>query len=271
MNSSSCILLGGIICCSGYVSFATEPANLADDALDITPRIETLRQTLVANPADRAVRRELSALLNHRRERTLRSLLFLSEGLQAYIAGGSHAARGWLSPIKQSPEAWATIQAFSGVSVEQVFKADGELAEESLCPRCGGTGRQNCRRCTGTGARTCRKCGGWGKASKDVSIDPNAPCSECDAFGVVACDACRGYGVVRCDTCAGTGLTGSDSGPKVDPKTHAMLQETSAMARHLANGGLDLYSANALKCSPKLLCPPIDTAAETRGGTHGPP
>ena len=109
----------------------------------------------------------------------------------------------------------------------------------------------DCKLCGGAGIKLCPACKGSGR-QEGRSASRFAPCPTCRGTGAATCGACGGRGGATCTGCQGPGQpTASRVGLR--PSEVRRLAELIAIARHLRDGGLDLYSPDALHPSPQML------------------
>ena len=83
---------------------------------------------------------------------------------------------------------------------------------------------------------------------------PQAPgyalCPDCAGAGVIGCSACGGTGTVSCPACKSRPAA-HWSREHIAPEEGRRIRQVICKARRLGRGEIDLYTAGALKPSPK--------------------
>ncbi len=229
---------------------------------DPIDQITSLRAAVLADPYDADQVAALAELREAHDQQRLRSLAALAEGLDAYLAGRYDQAAEHLRAAMRSPQTVELADHVSLVALADLAAQCEGQARPDVCDRCGGTGSADCHACSASGQQRCPECKGRGEIRQRIAVqgkrktrylpsNREKTCPTCQGVGVVTCQICGGQGLLGCDQCQGA--LGQPLGtPILGDYTRESIQKTIAIARHLADGGLDLYSPSALEVSPKL-------------------
>lgn len=230
------------------------PAPAAATPAERAKRVSELARKVLNDPFDNKAIGELDRLRREQRRARLVALDRLSKGMAVYAKHGAGAAAMAMRDVLASPSVLALANANFSRSIQDILKglsapATSRPARTGRCSKCADMIEVDCPICRGLGAIGCSRCGGRGQGRSTGSPYSSVrDCVSCGATGMVACKKCGGTAVVPCPTCAKKtpGLTGA-----VDPIEADAAKRLSVMARHLRQGGVDLYSPDALKASPK--------------------
>jgi len=244
------------------IAAETQPAAPAGEAAagpEIDARAAALARKALADPLDAGAREKLAGLRRAQKRRDAAAYQALAQGLKAYIQAGPDMAAPALRKAAASPRAASLTQGLS----KPLGKVLAELGPSGLpgaqktkiCRKCGGTGRADCTasRCYASGMVPCTKCSGSGVIRVERPFPrPHeyALCPDCAGAGVVPCPVCGGVGTVPCPACKGK-AAGDWSGRHLTAEETRRIREVICKAGRLARGEIDLYTAGALKPSPK--------------------
>ena len=228
------------------------PNNPTPDKIE--NQIDSLTRTVLADPGNLDARQQLNQLRRQQQTRNQQAFDTLARGLHIYRMAGADAAGIWLETARANSYARA-LMASSSICLDDIIQERSTLADYPFCPHCGDTTRENCVACAGTGQRECPLCGGSGIRRHSPSADPNSVCPRCEHSGSIPCASCRGYGILRCRRCDNQHRS-QVSRRELDEETTAELNRIAELARYLRDGGIDLYTNQALSMTPAISEPP---------------
>jgi len=240
------------------------PARAAAPA-GLDQRIAALSTKVIADPLDAAAVQQLTALRAEQAKERREGLDALVNGLEAYLAKDYGKAATHLAKAAAASGVADIANVALLTSLDDVLKdcrtrrpsASATASRPKVCPICGGSGEADCPKCSGAGWLLCKACKGKG-TTKQVrnfgtrSSTYNAPCTRCTGRGEFQCPTCGGKGVVDCKCKGKQPDATAPSGPAALQSNAAeAIRKTIEMAKHLRDGGLDLYSPRAFEPSPK--------------------
>ncbi len=234
-------------------------ARPAAPAPDLDVRAAALAGRVLADPLDAAAREELERLRGGQRRRDASACRSLAQGLKAYLQAGPELAAPALRRAAGSAKAASLTQSLAK-PLERILADLGASAspvggKAKICRKCGGTGQADCtaQRCHASGMVSCPKCAGSGV----IRVEQPFPrghvyvlCPDCAGAGVIRCPVCGGGGTVPCSACK-SGPAGDWGRQHLAPDQASRIRQVICKARRLAAGRIDLYTAGALKPSPK--------------------
>jgi len=256
---------GYVACCAWGVATCLAPAPATRPAArtGLEDEIASAVKVLLANPVDSATSRRLEKLRRQQERQNKQGLDCLGQGLDHYLNGRSALAVQALKRAGRSPYAVALAGQLLSSSLDEILDASEKTIGPEICPVCGDTGWADCRSagCSGCGLKACPACKGTGYrdasrrgsdrgARRRPPPGPTTACDRCKGTGSVPCGDCRGRGVVPCPRC--TANRSGRSKPAIAPEAVEAVRKLIDLAGYLRDGGLDLYSPQALKRSPKL-------------------
>ncbi len=238
---------------------APAPASQPASAPAPTDEMADLCRTVLADPLDAAamVRLVELRLLEQRNRRAAFDALI--QALQSSLEGNRAAAHMAILKVREVPEVEKLAESMLGISLNDLAKSRNAEEPFTLCRSCGDTGLADCSHCRGTGIVNCSTCKGRGVLrGREAGRDPAdrsltiAPCPDCNAGGAMVCTHCAGRGTVPCRTCSRE----SDPRPGAalfDEPMLGNIRKLIAQARYLRDGGIDLFSPDALTCAPRMV------------------
>ncbi|MGB2822152.1 MAG: hypothetical protein WBF17_14305, partial [Phycisphaerae bacterium] len=226
---------------------------------DLDVRAAALAGKVLADPLDAAAREELVRLRASQRRRDAAACRALAQGLAAYLDAGPQLAAPALRKAAGSAKA-ASLTRSLAKPLDKIVAALEDAGsplpgKAKTCRKCGDTGRADCwaYRCNASGMVPCTKCTGSGVVSVERPF-PQAPgyalCPDCAGAGVIGCSACGGTGTVSCPACKSRPAA-NWSREHIAPEEVRRIRQVICKARRLGRGEIDLYTAGALKPSPK--------------------
>jgi len=230
---------------SCYASFLlADSSNSLGDSED---EIKDLCTIVLSNPIDSAAHRRLAGLRRQQLQQRRQALNALARGLTFYIDRRLQSTMPELSKAMQSRYVVDLANSILLTPLEDVLEECKKYKKpKTRCPSCLETRWAVCKDCSGSGATVCRECRGMGLAGGRFSRPGSSgECEGCRGSGYFECGECAGEGFVRCTRCvarnAGMGANEREA-----------IEKLIAMAVYLRNGGVDFFTQNALKCSPRL-------------------
>lgn len=255
-------LIGCAACCMWGVSICLAPslASRPTEEPSLAGEITRLRRAVLDDPLDSKTGAELIELRQSRQRQRRQALHGLIEGLQGYLEGKRATVRPGLAKAMQSPYAVSLARAILApvsLSLNQILEENKRALGPEACTVCGDTGLADCRKCSATGIKRCPSCKGTGhqRSRSDQagrSPGPASPCEQCKGKGAVPCPECNGRGAIQCRKCAAKAAREAAGAARPAPHEAGAVSKLIGVARYLRDGGIDLYSPDALKCSPKL-------------------
>ena len=239
------------------VALACGLAFAAEAEAPRTPEEETraLSRRVLADPHDAAAVERLKQLRAQEGVRRREPIDALTAGLEAYLEGDFRKAVAELRKAAASPWVLETANQVLLNPVDEVIEDCAKRAAASqqgggLCPECGGTGWEDCpmKSCYGAGTLLCPVCKGKGSGRPRGSTQ-TVLCPRCAGTGELRCKECNGAGVIRCARCGGKGAGGASW---VGTNAAEAIHKTLTRMRYLRDGGIGLFSPEALECAPKL-------------------
>jgi len=226
----------------------------AGETPNTASRIAELRTKVLADPGDKKSVGELMNLRIQQRKQREEGRTAAVKGLSAYLDGDFMGAAEQLRKVAAAPGVLAAANSLLLSPIDEIIadctrrsSASGRAA--NLCPVCGGTGWADCPAdtCYGTGTVVCPHCRGMGRGRHKTR-------------GIVECPKCRGTGYRRCPKCYGSGLVRCPKcGGAVNPEqvwvgsnAAAAIEKALTRLAYLRDGGVDLFSRDALEPSPRL-------------------
>jgi len=197
---------------------------------------------LPSNPFDLPLSKELATKSEQQEHQQQDALINLREGLIAYMNGHYEAAKQRLNKARQSEyvETWADSELLT--PLEDIHKkCEKALQDMSTCKKCDGSGLVACDACYGSGWTPCPQCRGKGKVSNGRM---SYPCKNCKGRGYEICKKCNGKTFKKCELCTAKAGIGSHE--------KEAIESVLAKAAYLTNGGIDLFSPEALEPPPKI-------------------
>ncbi len=221
-----------------------------------------LSKSVLADPNDTVALEKLADLRSRQSERRRLAFGDLAEGLQAYIDGRYAEASLALTSAAESQDVLDLADAILLTGLAELTEQCRLGDHGPTCEKCGGTGLADCRKCKAATWLRCTACKGSGtiqqrpprrraRKARSRKTIPTTICRACNGRGAITCAVCSGQGTTQCDACPGT--LGRPLGtPAIGTNAQRAIEKTIAIARHLSDGGLDLYSPKAFKVSPRL-------------------
>ena len=232
---------------------ASQPASVAAPVGEISE----LSRIVLADPLDTEAMTRLTELRRLEQQNRRAAFEALIKALQSSIEGNRAATHMAILQVRQVPEVAKLAESILGIPLNELGKSRRDDESSLLCRSCGNTGQADCRHCRGTGIVYCSTCKGRGfQRNRDRVHEPAAPsivpCPDCDALGAVVCPHCAGRGTVYCRTCTRESET-RDADVLFDEPMLEKVRELVALARYLRDGGVDLFSRDALTCAPRMV------------------
>ncbi len=232
---------------------ASRPASApADEVADLS-------RTVLADPLDTAAMTRLAELRLLKQQTRRAAFDALIQALQSSLEGNRAATHMAILKVRQVPAVERLAESTLGISLNELAKSRNADEQFTLCRSCGDTGLADCSHCRGTGIVNCPTCKGRGALrTREAGRDPAArsvtitPCPDCHANGATVCTHCAGRGTVPCRTCR------RESDPRAADTllTEPLLGNMRKLidqARYLRDGGIDLFSPDALTCAPRMV------------------
>ncbi len=245
LSFRECAVCLAAVVLSCYASFLWADSSNASG--DLADEIKDLCTIVLSNPIDSAAHRRLAELRGQQLHERRQALNALARGLTFYIDRRLQSAMPELSKAMQSRYAVDLANSILLTPLEDVLEECKKYKRpKTRCPACLETRWAVCRDCSGAGATVCRECRGGGLAGGRFSrARSSGECEGCQGSGHFECRDCDGEGFVRCTRCvarnAGMGANEREA-----------IEKLIAMAVYLRNGGVDFFTHDALKCSPRL-------------------
>ena len=219
-------------------------ADSAGSVDEMEIEIEVLCRKVLSNPIDSTARRKLTGLRQQQLQQRRQALDALIRGLNSYIKQQGQAAAQELARASQSKYVVDLANSILLTRLEDVLEECRKYKRPATrCQSCLDTGWATCKGCGGAGVRVCLQCRGTGTAG--VFSGPGIACRGCGGSGCFKCRDCSGEGFALCKRCAPeTGDVGTSE--------QKAIEKVTAMAAYLRNGGIDFFTRDALKCSPRL-------------------
>jgi hypothetical protein len=228
-------------------------ADSAGSVDEMENEIKGLCRIVLSNPIDSTARRKLTGLRQQQLQQRRQALDALIRGLNSYIKQQGQAAAQELGRASQSKYVVDLANSILLTRLEDVLEECRRYKRPATrCQSCLDTGWATCKGCGGAGVRVCLQCRGTGTAG--VFSGPGISCRGCGGSGCFECRDCSGEGFALCKRCAPeTGDMGTSE--------QKAIEKVTAMAAYLRNGGIDFFTRDALRSSPRL------QTVETKG-TH---
>ncbi|MHC4582417.1 MAG: hypothetical protein ACYS14_13255 [Planctomycetota bacterium] len=203
-------------------------ADSSGSADEMENEIRGLCRTVLSNPIDSTARRRLTGLRRQQLQQRRQALDALIRGLNSFIRQQGQAAAQELGRASQSKYVVDLANSILLTRLEDIIDECRKYKRPATrCQSCLDTGWATCKGCGGAGVRVCLQCRGAGIAG--VFSGPGI--------------SCRGF--TLCKRCAPeTGDMGTSE--------QQAIEKVTAMAAYLRNGGIDFFTRDALKCSPRL-------------------
>ena len=180
--------------------------------------------------------------LQHRRQ----SLNALARGLGSYVDHRLQSAIPDLSKAMQSKYVVDLANSVLLIPIEDVLEQCRKHDKpKTRCPFCLDTKLAVCRHCGGAGVEVCRECRGTGRPTRVSRPGGSRQCVGCRGSGCFECGNCTGEGFAPCKRCAP-----KDGGMGANERE--AVEKLIAMAIYLRDGGVDIFTQDALKRSPRL-------------------
>ncbi|MHC4167120.1 MAG: hypothetical protein ACYSWQ_09205 [Planctomycetota bacterium] len=233
-----------IVVLSCYASFLlADSANASGDSED---EIRDLCKIVLSNPIDSAARRRLAGLRRQQLQRRRQALNALARGLKFYADDRFQSTIPDLSKAMQSKYVVDLANSVLLTPLEDVLEECKKHEKpKTRCPSCLDTKGAVCRDCSGSGVGICPECRGKGTAGRFSRPGSSGQCRACRGSGCFECSDCAGEGFVPCKRCAP-----KDGGMGANERE--AIEKLIAMAVYLREGGLDFFTQDALRCSPRL-------------------
>ncbi len=252
---------GSVLIACAACLFGQAPSGPATGGLDA--RIAETTKAVLADPLDSAAQSRLKSLRDEQRRHRGDCYDQLVRGLEAYLQGDRSTVVKALTAAKASGRVMSLTRQLARSIDELIAESRGGRPvanRPKVCTECGNTGVTDCLAgigCMGSGTMRCATCQGKGVAKIPVPNSPNVfittSCRVCRGSGMVTCTFCKGTGRAPCKRCASKPKSLPLSAPSQAFAT--AVKKIIAMARHLNNGGIDLYTSRALAPSPKQPAP----------------
>ena len=239
---------------SCYASFLlADSANALNDPED---EIKDLCKIVLSNPIDSAARRRLTGLRQQQLQRRRQALNALARGLNFYIDRRLQSTTPELSKAMQSKYVVDLANSVLLTRLEDVLEQCRKHKKpKTRCPSCLDSKWAVCRDCGGAGAGTCQECRGTGRAGRFSRPGSSGQCRVCRGSGCFECSECASEGFVPCKRC-----TPKNGGMGANERE--AVERLIAMAIYLRDGGVDFFTQDALKCSPRLRSEESEDAQE---------
>jgi hypothetical protein len=243
-NSTMCFTYFATVGLFGLTSVLW--ADATRSFADLEDEIKDLCKHVLSNPIDATARRTLAGLRPPQRQRRHQGLDALARGLDSYVNHQPQPTILNLNKAKQSPYILDWANSILPTSVDDMLEKCKQYKKSTTrCRLCLGTYWSACKSCEGAGVRRCLQCRGLGATSASPRLGRPGHCGACEGLGCFECRECTGEGFVPCMRC-----TPKDGGiPANERKT---IEDLMAMAIYLRDGGIDFFTQDALKCSPRL-------------------
>jgi hypothetical protein len=233
------------------VGLAADTQAAGAGSSDLQAEIATLSSRVLADPMDSTSATKLKTLRQQRQQQQNHDLDRLAQGLEHGLGGRFGLAAQALKRVMDSRFAVALADRQLPLPLADVLERCKSRIGPQVCPICGDTGWADCRSpgCAGSGLKVCRDCQGKGRGGARRSARSSGPCETCERSGSLDCTVCAGRGVVPCPRCArGSG----QEKPALTPEETDAVRRLIDLAGYLLDGGIDLYSPDALAKSPRL-------------------
>jgi hypothetical protein len=225
------------------------PGQQGDLSDKLDDEIKDLCRVVLSRPEDAPARQRLAELRRQQQQQRGEALDALVKGLNSYAGYQLRSAEQNLTKAMQSKYVRDLAGAVLGTGIEDILaQCDTHGRAPTQCRLCFGSHLASCRDCDGRGVLCCRSCQGKGEGpdrkrrTRYVSF---GICEKCQGLGWIECPTCRGEGFVACERCAAR-----DGGTAAN--TRQAIDRLIAIANYLRNGGIDLVTPDALKCSPRV-------------------
>jgi hypothetical protein len=220
---------------------------LADSAASVDEmenEIRGLCRIVLSNPIDSTARRRLAGLRQQQLQQRRQALDALIRGLNSYIRQQGQSATQELGRASQSKYVADLANSVLLTRLEDIVEECRRYKRPATrCQSCLDTSWATCKGCGGAGVRVCLQCRGAGVAG--VFSGPGSSCRGCGGSGCFECRECSGEGFTLCKRCAPETVDMGTSEQQA-------IEKVTAMAAYLRNGGIDFFTRDALKCSPRL-------------------
>ncbi len=238
---AACFVAAVLFCCAPFL--LSVRANALSNPED---EIKDLCKIVLSNPIDSAARRRLAGLRRQQLQQRREALNALARGLNFYIDHRLEATIPDLSKAMQSKYVVDLADSVLLTPLQDILEECGKHRKpRTRCPSCLDTRWAVCRDCSSAGVDVCRECRGMGRAGYLSRTGSSGQCTNCRGSGYFECNACAGEGFVSCRRCAP-----EDGGMGANERE--AVERVIAMAIYLRDGGVDFFTQDALKCSPRL-------------------
>jgi len=256
------------LCLATFVLSTSAAAQEGTAEKTLDERIDALR-VKVRDTYDPEATKQLAELRIEEKRQRAEAAENLRRGLQAYLRKDFLAAGVDLRKAMRSRSVVQFADCFLLKSVKATAEECPEQTPASTdpeakpCSTCGDTGAEDCKSCNGTGNLRCSKCSGKGiirvRPRSGVRLPRgmkylNMACPKCGGTGVVPCAKCAGTGLLPCHVCTRKGVR--DEPGELGPNALEAVKKVICMTRYLRQGGIDLYSTEALRPSSAALKKP---------------
>jgi hypothetical protein len=230
----------GIVLLLGGVLLSKEAA---DSSRDTETQTRDLHASVLSDPTNSSDRDKLAKLQGQEQERRRQALDALVSGLNYYVNNQLRLAREELKKVMQVSYIVDLANMILLTPLEDIMAKGGGQAGKSPgpaeCTSCYGSGWAACRGCGGVGVMKCPGCRGVGRT-----------CSNCEGMGAIECQACAGEGFVKCTKCSPKAQANTNSA--IGANERDAVERLIAIADYLRSGGIDYFTGDGLKCSPRL-------------------
>jgi hypothetical protein len=233
---------------------ANESSDVHAEGRALRLEVNRLSGTVLDDPLDSVSMDRLVVLRGQQKAFRRAGLAGLAEGLEGCLAGDRLGVVEALEQAQRSTDVVAladAVLAEASLTLEALIEDCRQSDKTGLCATCGQTGQADCPHCDSTGVRACRDCRGVGQRLVIQNRSRRVACDRCNARGTVACAECDGHGVTACATCRARS-SDDDRHLHLDAAEQTAVRKLIAIARDLLDGGVDLYSPQALAKSPRL-------------------
>lgn len=226
---------------------------------ELDGRVAAFCTKVLADPSDTLATKLLLDLRRRQEIQHKESLAALATGLQAWLVGQRDQARAEFEKVNRCAAVRKMAEMELGMSMDELrAQLSRQSRDTRSCPQCGGTGLADCQQCNGIGEVICAACGGTGK--QETGRSSSRP--RLSSSSSTVCPACNGTGTVKCAQCDGKGVVSCSCDPalRVETRKEAtslpndMAENITRLitkVAYLRDGGFDLFSPQALRCSPK--------------------